>query len=319
MLEWKTHRCCLGILFIAAFLGYGRRVAALECHLDTEGGITEETENIGILTVPVDLPIGSRLWTSKAMSRGVVCWAGNNVKGEWVHLYGNPVGDVVRPGIGMGLIYNGADLGIVQPGDKVQTDMYRKKKKPEKGIVNFQIYLEKTGDIASGGDDAVAVFQLDGKGGINSTPGKNYRYILQGLGAIQISTCSVSIDAPRELDFGTVSSTGGAGVIATKTLTVTAVKSDACSANDQLAVDLVFSSPMGGLVENNSAMDMDNGSYFSLSNAGGRVIFDTPVLFWQNIQSGDSHQVSYQAELSAQRPLQMGNASKSIVVYVNYS
>lgn len=48
---------------------------ALECHLNTENGITEESEDIGRLTIPATLPVGSRLWTSKPMSRDVMCWA----------------------------------------------------------------------------------------------------------------------------------------------------------------------------------------------------------------------------------------------------
>ncbi|CAI0926155.1 Uncharacterised protein [Serratia proteamaculans] len=131
-------------------LACGRGALALECHLDSENGITEESENIGALTVAADLPLGSRLWTSRIMTRSVVCWAQGSTKGEWVYFYGNPVGDVVRPGIGMGLIYNDADLGIVKAGSKVQTDMWRLKNKPEKGQVKYQIYLQKTGEIKEG-------------------------------------------------------------------------------------------------------------------------------------------------------------------------
>ncbi|WP_053230290.1 hypothetical protein [Serratia plymuthica] len=291
---------------------------ALECHLDSENGITEESENIGGLTVAADLPIGSRLWTSRVMTRSVVCWASGSTKGEWVYFYGNPVGDVVRPGIGMGLIYNDADLGIVKAGSKVQTDMWRLNNKPEKGQVKYQIYLEKTGEIKEGGNDTVAVFQLDGVGGINSTPGKNYRYILQGMAGIKVSNCSVTINAPSEIDFGVVSAVVAPGLIAAKPLSVTAVKNQACHAGRKLGVALIFSSPGGALVENNTALDLGNDAYFNIKDKEGKIAFETPVKFWDNVQSGNQQTVTYQTELSAKDVLKMGVAGKSIVLYANY-
>lgn len=198
-----NHLVLCGVL-----LACSRGVLALECHLNGTSGPTREIEDIGALTVPANLPVGSRLWTSKIMTRNVTCWSEDSaLDGEWVYFYGNPAGHVVRPGIGMGLIYNDADLGIVGRGSKVRTDMWRNES-PKRGQVRFQIYLEKTGNIKEGGNDRVAVFQLDGVGGINAFEGKNYRYVLQGMSGIKVSSCSVTIDVPREIDFGVVSSDG---------------------------------------------------------------------------------------------------------------
>ncbi|MGP0939630.1 fimbrial protein, partial [Serratia sp. CY74664] len=87
---------------------------ALECHLNTENGITEESEDIGRLTIPATLPVGSRLWTSKPMSRDVMCWAhASKPKGEWVYFYPNPDNRQFAAGISMGVIYNGQDLGLI--------------------------------------------------------------------------------------------------------------------------------------------------------------------------------------------------------------
>lgn len=216
------------------------------------------------------------------------------------------------------MIYNDADLGVVQQGSKVRTDMYRKKNKPEKGAVRFQVYLEKTGEIGEGGDDTVAIFQLDGKWGINSTPGMNYHYVPQGFAGIQISTRSVMIDASRELNFGTHSSAAVPGVITVKDLRVVATKSQACGLNEKPAIDLVFSAPNGGLVEGNTALDMVNGSNFSLRDGVDKITFDSPIGFWEYIQSGSIHQVSYQAEVAAKGELQTGVANQSVVLFVNY-
>lgn len=235
-----------------------------------------------------------------------------------MYFYGNPAGDVVRPGIGMGLIYNDAALGIVKAGSKVQTDIRRLNNKPEKGQAKYKIYLEKIGEIKEGGNDAMAVFQLDGAGGINSTPGKNYRYILHGMAGIKVSNCSVTINAPSEIDFGVISAVAAPGLIAAKPLSVTAVKNQACHAGSKLGVALIFSSPGGGLVENNTALDLGSGAYFNIKDKEGKIAFETPVKFWDNVQSGNQQTVTYQTELSTKGVLTMGVAGKSIVLYANY-
>lgn len=164
----------------------------------------------------------------------------------------------------------------------------------------------------------MAVFQLDGVMGINSTPGKNYRYILQGMAGIKVSNCSVTINAPSEIDFGVISSVTAPGLIAAKPLSVTAVKNQACHAGSKLGVALIFSSPGGGLVENNTALDLGNGTYFSIKDQERKIAFETPVKFWDNVQSGNQQTVTYQTELSAKDVLKMGVAGKSIVLYANY-
>lgn len=71
------------------------------------------------------------------MTRSVVFWTNGYIKKEWIYFYGNLVVDVLRPGIGMGLIYNNVELGVVKEGNMVPTDMLRRKNKPAKGEVTF--------------------------------------------------------------------------------------------------------------------------------------------------------------------------------------
>lgn len=78
------------------------------------------------------------------MTRSVVCWTTGNIIEEWVYIYSNPVGDVLRPSMGMDLIYNNVVLGVIKEGNKVPTYMMRRKNKPEKCEVTFQVYPEKT-------------------------------------------------------------------------------------------------------------------------------------------------------------------------------
>ncbi|HEJ7891041.1 TPA: hypothetical protein SMI07_003087 [Serratia liquefaciens] len=150
------------------------------------------------------------------------------------------------------------------------------------------------------------MFQLDGVVGINSTPGKNYRYILQGMAGIKVSNCSVTINVPREIDFGVISSVTESGLIATKPLSVTAVKNQACDAGSKLGVALIFSSPGGGLVESNTALDLGNGTYFSIKDQERKIAFETPVKFWDNVQSGNQQTVTYQTKLSRKGYIKYG-------------
>lgn len=99
---------------------------------------------------------------------------------------------------------------------------------------------------------------------------------------------------------------------------MTAVKNQACHAGSKLGVALIFSSPGGGLVENNTALDLGNGAYFNIKDKEGRIAFETPVKFLDNVQSGNQQTVTYQTELSEKDVLNMGAAGEGIVLYANY-
>lgn len=176
--------------------------AALECHKDTTSGTVFDYENIGSMKIPSTLPVGSRLWTSKTYSRNLACWAYKNVKpkGEYSFFYPNPYGAVVGAGIGIGIIYNGQDLGVVTGGgtvsSRVPTGVFvypgpsgrLPPSNPTMLPVTVQVYLEKIGDMSniSYGVDSLSVFQVDGELGINNTPGGNYQFTLSGLKNIDV-------------------------------------------------------------------------------------------------------------------------------------
>ncbi|HID8534061.1 TPA: hypothetical protein ACXJGQ_003484 [Serratia marcescens] len=99
------------------------------------------------------------------------------------------------------------------------------------------------------------------------------------MAGIKVSNCSVTINVPREIDFGVISSITVPGLIAAKPLSVTAVKNQACHAGSKLGVAQIFSSPGGGLVESNTALDLGNGTYFSIKDQEKKIAFETPVKF----------------------------------------
>lgn len=167
MFNWSIYKR----LLLLSSLTMPFSVQALECHLDSANGITEETEDIGQLKIPATLPIGERLWTSQPMSRNVVCWGYPNVpQGEWVYFYPNPDKKMFAPGISMGVIYNGTDLGLITTA--TQTDMFRKPNQKELGHVNYQVYLQKTGDITQGGPARFRSFNWTGSRASTISRGK---------------------------------------------------------------------------------------------------------------------------------------------------
>lgn len=305
------------ILFLCGFLA-SVNAFALQCHLNTANGITEETVSIGQVAVPSSLPVGSRLWTSQRMVRDVVCW-GEGIS-EWVYFYGNPDNGVLQNGVGLGIIYNGVDMGLVHRGSKLKTDIYVSQNET-RGHVEYQVYLQKVGPITGGVTPwkDVAIFQLDGEGGINSTLGKNYRFILTDMDRIYTTDCSVSVMAPDYIDFGTVSSESVAGgMLASKVFTIEAKKNKSCSASERLAVDIILSPINGALENNDTSLNMGNNSVLRFEDDGNLIRFDSPVSLWRDISTGYEHAKLFNALLISKGVVQTGYAERSIIIHVNY-
>ena len=297
-------------------LGVTTPAHAMMCIKDG-GGANWEKENIGVLSIPADLPVGTVLWTSSTRTRSVTCDPELHPHGEFVHFYANPENQKIMNGVGMGVIYNGRDLGIVSNGHKVATEVWVDAGRPKRANYKFQVYLKKIGDISGRSAGQVAVFQLDGEQGLNGGEGSNYRYILTGLNNIKVTHCSVSIVAPTELDFGSVSPLQ-AGVIASRDFSVTATKNSACTANDKLGVKLVFSPVSGDITDNETSLGLGGEVYFGLSEGGRKVKFNSPISFWDNIQSGSQHTVVFKGGISVKNNFKLGRVSKSIILNVNY-
>ena len=303
----KLTFCAL--LFLSSF-----SASALTCRPDS--GPVDEIEDIGNVTVPSKVSIGSRLWTSKELTRNVSCRSDGHK--EYVYFYGNPDNAPVRQGVGMGIIYNGRDLGIVQNGSKVKTDIYVDGVNTTRGTVKFQIYLEKTGEIGSGTPfNSIAVFQLDGEGGINAIPGSNYRYSAGGINRITVTNCSVDISVPSEIDFGYVHWETAGQIVGSKDLIVRAVKSSECRDTDNLGIDLMFD-PVGQIENDDMHFNLDNGSVLRIMDGIKPVKFRSPVRYWENITHNKTHERTYRAEIVSTAPPLTGDYSRPIMIYVNY-
>lgn len=300
---------------------------ALSCNLNSIGGPLEEFATIDHLRIPAKLPIGSRLWTSQPMSRDVMCWAWfpRLDSGEYVYFYPNPDKVQVAPGIGVGIIYNGQDLGIIQPGQAGQkgwqTNMFRygPESRAELGTVNYQVYLEKTGEITDArlGADQLSVFQLDGELGLNAR-GSNYRFTLTGLSNIEVLQCSASVElvTPEGVDFGEIQGwAAGDGKVASKDFSVL-IRKDGCS--DDFGLDVNFM-PKDGVLTDATGLDMGNGATMRIyDNSNPKWINYNRFVSFADMTGKNEVIKSYTASLHATGDAKEGDFKKTVILLVNY-
>ncbi|MCG8706993.1 hypothetical protein JHU04_000175 [Brenneria sp. 4F2] len=317
--------------------------AALECHKDTVSGAVSDAENIGAMKIPSTLPIGSRLWTSKSYGRNLACWAYKNKKpnGEYAYFYPNPYSSVIGTGIGIGIIYNGQDLGVVTGGgtisSRVTTGMFvypgpsgsLPPANPTMLPVTVQVYLEKIGDMTDSGYgvDSLSVFQVDGELGINKTPGGNYQFTLSGLNNIDVIQCSakVHVSPDNNIDFGTIQSwtDASAGLLAKQQFQISASTDggEDCGQGFNLTINFDTATKGNSLV-GADGMDMGNGAMLKINedSNGSYIPFNQFVTFIDNLTSASGTvEKKYSAGLYATGPAATGDVEKYIVLRFNYN
>ncbi len=336
-----ARRClpwfCGGVLAMLAV-----DASALECRKDTVNGPVSDSEDIGALKIPSTLPVGSRLWTSKTYSRNLACWAYKNVKpnGEYAYFYPNPGGEVVGAGIGIGIIYNGQDLGIVSggggSGSRVSTGKFiapgpsgsAPPKNPTMMPTTVQLYLEKIGNISNNGSgtDSLSVFQVDGELGINNKPDSNYVFRLSGLRNIEVIQCSANvIVSPNSyIDFGTVQawSSASAGVVAQQDFQISASTDggEDCGKGFDLTVNFDAAS-RNNVLASADGMDMGNGSMLKIEDGstGNNIVYNQFIGFINGLTSASGTvEKQYTARLYASDAAVPGDVEKFIVLRFNY-
>ena len=170
--------------------------AALECY---NGNIVDESESIGKLVLLSGTQNGSKVWESKEYTRTITC---KTKIRENVYFYPFPkIKSQSKPkGVEMGLIYDGRDLGTFDErsgngniNTKIDTGWSINKTTASKTF-RIKAYLKKTGEIdTSKVSGAIHLFQLDGKGGLNtSSNAKNYKLSLSQWNQTGTVSCSHS-------------------------------------------------------------------------------------------------------------------------------
>ncbi|GKW36376.1 hypothetical protein [Pectobacterium carotovorum] len=336
--QHRTVALCASLLFgLTAF-----NASALECRLGTVTGPVNDYEDIGTLKIPATLPIGSRLWTSKPYTRNLACWAYKSVRpqGEMSYFYPNPEGRVISQGVGIGIIYNGQDLGVITNGgttaSRVSTGQWiapgpsgsTPPANPTMLNVTVQLYLEKTGNItdATAGVDSLRVFQIDGELGINNKPDSNYGLTLSGLHGIDIMQCAAKINVSPDsyVDFGTVRAWSGteANALAQTEfhINVSTDGGEDCGKGFDLDINFDASSRGHSLV-GVDGMNMGNGATLKIEDtrSGNNVPFNQFIGLVDGL-TASSGQVErrYTARLYASGPAVIGDTEKNIILRFNY-
>lgn len=171
--------------------------AALECYI---GNVSDESQEIGKLVLLSGTQNGSRVWESKEYVRNITCSTGIQ---ENVYFYPFPKikSQTMPSGVKMGLIYDGKDLGTFDESSgngnlstKIDTGWTINKTTATRTF-KIQAYLIKTGEIdTSNVSDAIHLFQLDGKGGLNTASGaKNYKFSLSQWDQTGTVSCSHTV------------------------------------------------------------------------------------------------------------------------------
>lgn len=179
---------------------------AMDCYISPSGEV-RDTDYVSALAFLSGQDNGKKVWMSKVYQRYIHCNAYANTGTENVFLFplplraasGSPMGSENFPtGLKFGIILNGKDYGTYDPSSKVLYSIdtgWNVNITGKTRVFTFQIYLIKDGDIdVSRVSNVLRMFQLDGQGGINTSPdAKNYSFSLSGMSNMASVSCNTQI------------------------------------------------------------------------------------------------------------------------------
>lgn len=318
------------IIFLLMNFGASFSTQALECHLGNASGPTLDSQPIGQLKIPANTPIGTRLWTSPTMVINAYCWSYPNVPdGEYVYFYPSAAIDQPRlpAGIGIGLIYDGNDLGLLDSArEQTKNYVYMGRDNPQNKALpyTFQVYLQKTGDIAIGpiGITEIAAFQLDGIWGINVVKGANYQYILTGLDLVEIIPCAATIEVnpPVGVDFGEIPGwSAGDGKVAEKEFNIVATKNGTCDNGFKLNANFELKTDGHSSLADATGINIGNGATLRITdNTNPKAIKFNQIDSFTDMTSQNVVNKNYTASLWANGDAVEGPFSTTLILHVNY-
>ncbi|MBN3792476.1 fimbrial protein [Burkholderia sp. Ac-20353] len=269
---------------LALFVVLAQPAWAVRCVAN--GGGTVLTESIGnVASYPTDAPDGYVIWVSPPRTTTGYCYKDLGGKmaefGEWIYFYANP--EKQNPaawGLEIGIRYNGEDYfgRSSQPGDGVQTKTYVEacewfpncKKFPLS--ITYQVVVRKRGSWVQPPSDIYAVFQFDGKGGLNYI-NPSFRYKLSGLQKLKPTPCLVDVTVSPELgivNFGQVQASGNGFLPAVPRKRFSLTLNKKCSV--PVRVDGYFE-PQKGSVENGLLVPAQDSNFgIGIEDSQGRTI-----------------------------------------------
>ncbi|HHE6469014.1 TPA: fimbrial protein [Providencia rettgeri] len=308
------------ILFLFVFIS--PKTFALDCVEAGTGVVIKPAVPVGQLAIPSDTPAGTVIWQSDPLTVTVYC---DNVLGNMVdvvHMYFNPTSQKLGTGLLLGANYQGEQL----ERDKQKVSLGTPPISGKQNVtvtVTFTLYIKVTGTVPPSGnyegDNQFTVFQFDGSGGINTTPGaKNLRYSISGLRGIRFLKCDADIKVfpeSQQIDFGQLMITElNQGKEFKKDFQVQAVKRG-CLDNFSMNINFETTDPLNG----EYAIDLKNGTNLTImDDKSNQIKFNYFQFFGSLPQGSTSVTRDYSATIKKAGTVKTGGFNASTIVRINY-
>lgn len=186
------------ILFSVFF--FPRISFALDCYAVINGNneITE-TVRVNDIILPESAKDGEIIWRSDEYTRTVMCNNANLQENVYFYPFPRVSPSDLPKGMVFGITYNGASYDLTSSLTNIKTDIVVPKNGSKTGVIKVQVYIKKNGTISGGYDKDLAVYQLDGVGGLNnSSNANNFKFYLSNLKNVATGVCSTSFSGLTE-------------------------------------------------------------------------------------------------------------------------
>ncbi|MGG4608477.1 fimbrial protein [Providencia sp. Me31A] len=311
-----------GCYFLFLFVFISSKAFSLDCVEAGTGVVIKPAVPVGQLAIPSDTQAGSIIWQSDPMTVTVFC---DNVLGNMVdvvHMYFNPTSQKLGTGLLLGANYQGELL----EHDKQKVSLGTPPISGKQNVtvtVTFTLYIKVTGTVPPSGyyegDNEFTVFQFDGSGGINLTPGaKNLRYSISGLRGIRFLKCGADIKVypeSQQIDFGQLMITElNQGKEFKKDFQIQAVKRG-CLDNFSMNINFETTAPLNG----EYAIDLKNGTNLIIMDDKSNLVKFNYFDFFGSLPQGRTSVTrDYSAIIKKVNTVKTGAFSASTIARINY-
>ncbi|PLQ00446.1 hypothetical protein CYJ10_12550 [Cupriavidus pauculus] len=318
------NRRVISIIFGLALLIASQEALALRCVNAANGSAVVAGTISTNIPVPADAVDGAVIWESTPRTITVTCSHDWTSVAEDVFLYVNPTGSGPAAGTTVGIRWAGylytQTSGTIHLNERIPAGMGETVTFP----FTFSVVVLKNGSSPTGGLSTFnnfRVFQMDGRSGLNITPGYNINYVLNGSVRFVECLANLNFQPSNLVDFGSIPAVGTAGNVAVeREFMITAAR--ACESPYALHIAFVpTTSTPNGVVSNATMYALDNGVGISILDAalGTPVPLDGTYVAFVDLLNTASASKAYRARLTRRLgTLAAGVFSATMLVTVEY-